>query len=212
MGRERTLAPGGPEPHVDFVQAARFGRRGQGRDEPLRQARIVKRWTQSLPAVRLARVGGKIVDEHEVEIGGRGHFARAELAERDNRDPAAANAPVLGCKGLDHPLEQRGDQPLRQRAIGAPGPVGVEASRQQIEADMKHLLGGEVARPVQSVLDALPLGHERLDPRAHRLVVEAQVEVEAARRIDRCVEHVRPGRDHLRQPRGAAQHVAEQLA
>jgi hypothetical protein len=77
---------------------------------------------------------------------------------------------------------------------------------------MKHLLGGEVARPVQSVLDALLLGHERLDPRAHRLVAETQVEVEAARRIDCCVKHVRPSRDHLREPRGAAQHVAEQLA
>ncbi len=37
---------------------------------------------------------------------------------------------------------------------------------------MKHLLGGEVARPVQRVLVALPLRHKRLDPRAHRLVVE----------------------------------------
>ena len=119
---------------------------------------------------------------------------------------------MLGCEGLDHALEQRGDQPLRQRAIGAARTVGVEAPRQEIEPDMKRLLGGEVARPVQSVLEALPLGHERLDPRAHRLVVEAIVEVEAARRIDRSVEHVRPGRDHLRQPRGAAEHVAEQLA
>ena len=174
LGRERTLAPGGPEPHVDFVQAARFGRRRQGRDEPLRQARIVKPRTQSLPAVRLARVSGKVVDEHEVEIGGRGHFARAELAERDNCDPAAADAPVLGRKGLDHALEQRGDQPLRQRAIGAARTVGVEAPGQEIEPDMKRLLGGEVARPVQSVLEALPLGHKRLDPRAHRLVVEAR--------------------------------------
>ncbi len=78
----------------------------------------------------LARVGGKIVDEHEIEIRGRGHFARPELAEGDNCDPAAANAPVLGGKGLDNPLKQRGDQPLRQRAVGAPRPVGVEAPRQ----------------------------------------------------------------------------------
>ena len=80
---------------------------------------------------------------------------------------------MLGGKGLDHALEQRGDQPLRQRTIGAPGPVGIEAPRQEIEADMKHLLGGEVARPVQRILEALPLGDKGLDPRAHRLVVEA---------------------------------------
>ena len=77
---------------------------------------------------------------------------------------------------------------------------------------MKHLLGGEVARPVQSVLEAAPLRDKRLDPCAHRLVVETQVEVEAARRIDRSVQHMRPGRDHLREPRGAAEHVAEQFA
>ena len=77
---------------------------------------------------------------------------------------------------------------------------------------MKHLLGREVARPVQRVLEALRLRHKRLDPRAHRLIVEAGVEIVGARRIDRGVEHMRPPRDHLRQPRGAAEHVAEQFA
>ena len=59
LGRKRTLAPGGPEPHVDIVQAPRFGRRGQGRDQPLRQPRIVERRTERLPAVRLAGVLGE---------------------------------------------------------------------------------------------------------------------------------------------------------
>ena len=77
---------------------------------------------------------------------------------------------------------------------------------------MKHLLGGEVARPVQSILEALPLGHKSLDSRTHRLVGEAQVEVEGTGRIDGGIEHVRPGRDHLRQPRSAAEYIAEQLA
>ncbi len=212
LGRERSLAPGGPEPHVDLVEPARLGRRGQGRDQPLRQPRIVKRRAQPLPTVRIARVSGKIVDEDEVEIGGRGHLARAELAERDDRDPAAANGAVLGGEGLDDALEQRRDQPLRERAIGAAGPVGVEAPRQEIEPDMKHLLGGEVARPVQRVLEALPLRHERLDPRAHRGFVEARVEIDGPRRIDRGVEHMRPRRDHLREARGAAEHIAEQFA
>ena len=107
------------------------------------------------------------------------------------------NAAVLGGEGLDDALEQRCDQPLRERAIGAARPVRVEAPRQQIEADVKHLLGGEVARPVQRILEALRLRHERLDPRAHRLFVETGVEVDGARRIDRGVEHMRPRCDHL---------------
>ena len=101
LGRERPLAPGGPEPHVDFVEAPRLGRRGQGRDEPLRQPRVVDRRTKRLAAVRFSRLGGKIIDENEVEIRRRGHLARAELAERHDRDPAAANAPMLGGKGLE---------------------------------------------------------------------------------------------------------------
>ena len=119
---------------------------------------------------------------------------------------------MLRGEVLDDPLEQRLGQPLRERAIGAARAVGIEAAREQVEADVKHLLGGEVARAVERVLEALPLRHKRLDPRAHRLVAEARVEIEAARRIDRGVEHMRPSRDHFRQPRGAAEHVAEQFA
>ena len=127
LGRERPLAPGGPEPHVDVVEAPGLGRRGQGRDEPLRQPRIVERRAEPLAAARLAGVGGKIVDQNEVEIGGRGHLARTELAEPDHRDPAAANAAMLGREGFHDAIEHGRDQSLRQRAIGAPGAIGIEA-------------------------------------------------------------------------------------
>ena len=204
--------PDGLQTHVDVIEAPGFGRRGQGRDQPLGQPRVVNRRTERPAAVRLARVGGKIVDQNEIEVGGGGHLARAELAEPDHRDPAAAHAPVLGREGVRDLIEHDRDQSLRERAIGAAGAVGIEAPRQEVEADVERLLGGEIAGAVQRLLVSRRLGDESLDPLAHPVVVEARLEADLARRVDRRVEHMGPGRDHLREPRRAPEHVAEQLA
>ena len=107
--------------------------------------------------------------------------SEAAVISREPSLPSATTAtrppPMTPCsavKRLNHALEQRCDQTLRQRAIGAPGPVGVEAARQQVEADMKHLLRSEIARPVQGLLEGLRLRHKRLDPGGHGLVVETR--------------------------------------
>ena len=77
---------------------------------------------------------------------------------------------------------------------------------------MKRLLRGEVARSVQSVLETLLLGHERLDPRPNasssKLVSKSRLRDGSIAASSTCSR----GRDHLRQPRGAAKHVAKQLA
>src|SRR5580704_1307976 len=80
LRRQRPLSSRRPEPHVDLIEATGLGRRGQRGEKSLRQPRIVERSSERLWAVRLAGVGGKIVDDDEVEIGRRRHLARAELA------------------------------------------------------------------------------------------------------------------------------------
>ena len=204
LGRERPLAARGPEPHVDLIEAPGLGRRGQRGEQPLRQARIIERSAERLCSVRLPGVGGEIVDDDEVEVRGRSHLARAELAERDDRDAAAAHSPVFGDKPVGHARQQRSDQALRERAVSAAGAVGIEPARQEIEADEEHFLGGEIARAVERILVTVRLGDIGLDALAHRAFLQALVEILHPPGIDRGVENMRARRDHLREARSGA--------
>ena len=178
----------------------------------MRQARIVDRSSERLWAVRLAGVGREIVDDDEVEIRRRGHLAGAEFAERDDGDAAAAHLAVFRRKRVSDSRQQWPDEPLSQRAIGASCAVGIEPARQEIEADEEHLLGGEIARAVEGVLVTVRLGDIGLDALLHRALIQAFVEILHPAGIDCGVEDVRTRRDHPREPRRAAEHVAEQLA
>ena len=104
LRRQRPLAPGGAQPQVDFVELARLGRRGQRGEQALRQPRVIERRAGSGRAPsEFAGVVGKIVDDDQIEIGGRGHFARAELAHREHRDAAAAHPAVIEREGVADP-------------------------------------------------------------------------------------------------------------
>ena len=118
LGRERPLAARGPQPHVDLVELARLGRRGQRGEQALGEARVIERRAERLRAVRTRRRRREIVDHDEVEIGGRRHLARAELAHRDDGDASAADSSVLGREGLRDAAQARADQALRERAVG----------------------------------------------------------------------------------------------
>ena len=130
--------------------------------------------------LELAGVGGKVVDQNEIEVGRCGHFARAEFAEPNYRNPAAVHLAMLRGECFCDPRKQRGDQPLRQDAVGASGPIGVQAPREQIEADMKHLLSGEITGAIERFLVARRLSDKGFDPRAHPVVVKARLKIGAA--------------------------------
>ncbi len=119
---------------------------------------------------------------------------------------------MLDREGVHDPLEHDRDQPLGERAIGAARSVGIKALRQEVEADVECLLGGKIAGAVQRLLVCWRVGDESLDPVAHPVVVEACLETDLSRRVDRRVEDMGPGRDHLREPRGGAEHIAKQFA
>ena len=144
----------------------------------------------------------------------RRSFAQAELAERSNRDPALHMRPCSARKASIARFSSASIRPLRQH-IGAPGPVGVETTRQQIEADGKHLLGGEIARPVQNTPRNLPLRRTGISARPP---IASSSKLKSKSRlpgwVNRSVEHVQPRtlRDYLRQSWGAPEDVAEQLA
>ena len=91
VGRDRPGIAGGPQAEVDLVEAALRGRRRKRREQALRQPGEIEAAGQRPRAVGGGRIVGEIVEEHEVEVGGGGHLAAAELAHGDQRHPAAAS-------------------------------------------------------------------------------------------------------------------------
>ena len=67
---------GGPKPHIDRVKLALGGGRGNGANETLRHARIMLRG--------LRRRWRGVIDDDEVDIGGRRRLAPAKLPHRDD--------------------------------------------------------------------------------------------------------------------------------
>ena len=94
LGRERPGAAGRPQPHVDLVERAVVGLRRQRADQPLRQPGEILRAVERARAVRFRLRGVEIVDDDQIEIGGRRHLAAAELAEREDRGLLAAHTAV----------------------------------------------------------------------------------------------------------------------
>ena len=81
-----------------------------------------------------------------------------------------------------------------------------------MKTDQEHLLGGEVARAVERVLGVARLLDISLGAPPRRLLVETVLEIGRPVRVDRRVENMRAGRDHLCEPRRGTEHVAEQFA
>ena len=119
---------------------------------------------------------------------------------------------MVGGERVPDSLQKGPHQPLREGAVGPSGAVGIEPARQQIEADEEHLLRSEVASAVERFLVGARLRHIGFGPLAHVVFAESLLETVSPARVDCRIEHVRAGRDDLRQPRRRAENVAEQFA
>ena len=205
---DRPLLPRRPQPHVDLVQRALGGRRRQRADQALRQARVVLLRRQRPRAVRLRRRVVEVVDEDEVEIGGGGHLAPAELAHGDDGRAAARHLPVRAHQlALDGAL-QRIDQPLGEQRVGAAGLVGLDGARQHAHADEELLLAADDARAVEHVLDVVLAvadlgGDEPVELLGRRQHAERA-------RIEHGIEQPAAARQDARQARRRAHDVGEQ--
>ena len=98
MGRQRPFAAGRPQPHIDIIEPSAPRRDGQGRDQTLGQPCIILHRMKRPRTLRLRPRGIEIVNQNEIEIGGRRHLARTKLAERQNRQPAPRHFSILAGK------------------------------------------------------------------------------------------------------------------
>ena len=90
LRRQRAGTARRPQPHVDLVEHAVIGLRRQRADQPLGEAGEILRAVERPLAVRIRMLVVEIVDHDEIEVGGRGHLAAAEPAQRQDRGLAAA--------------------------------------------------------------------------------------------------------------------------
>ncbi len=118
LGRERSLAAGRAQPHIDFIKPAPPRRDGQGGDKPLRQPSIIVHRMKRPRAVGLRPRGIEIIDEHEIEIRGRRHFARAKLAKRQNISLPPGTRPCSRAKTRSTWSKRCLDDACREARIG----------------------------------------------------------------------------------------------
>ena len=209
LGRDRPLAAGRTQPHVDLVEPPAAGRDGERRNQPLRQAGVILQSMQRPGAFRFRPFFVEIIEQDEIEVGNRGHRARAEPAHRDDGAAAARHTAMIGGEDRLDMREAGAHQARGERRIGAPGCVRREYRRQRPHADEKRLFLRHVAYRIEKFLGAAC----RLQNMVAAPVVMGFVARRVERgRIDRGVEHVRTHSDNIGEARRAAENIAEQFA
>ncbi len=91
---EQAFLTGRAQAGIHLVQPAVAAHGLQRADETLGQAVEIDAGAEAFFAVRYGvSKSGDVVNEDEVDIGAEGHFAAAELAQRDDGKTAAGIAP-----------------------------------------------------------------------------------------------------------------------
>jgi hypothetical protein len=140
LGRNRSLLARGTQAHINVVEVALCGLRGQGADQALREARVVLRGRQWLQPVGSLRVGIEVVNDDQVQIGRCRHFATAELTHGDRHGSSTRNATVRPCEVPLHDRLHCRNQALGKVGVGAAGMCGTDRICQDADADQEGLL------------------------------------------------------------------------
>ena len=163
------------QPHVDFIEAALRGRRGDGANQPLAKAPEPDAGGQGFFAIRRLRVRRMVVYEDQVQVRCRRQFSAAQLAERHDRQSAAGN-PAMAAREFRLDTRQQGAQ--HRVGHGGQGLAGRRAAdypAQDLNPDPELLVVGPTAGQFQHVLIVVGLHKYGLQfglefgPRAQRL-------------------------------------------
>ncbi len=156
----------------------------------------------------MRRVLVEVVDEDEVEVGGGGHLAPAELAHGDDDRAAARHAAVRSHHLALHLGLHGGDDAFGQQRVGAAGLGGGDGAGQHAHADQELLLAGEQAGAIEHLLEVggtLELGGDQ--------GIEAGAVGQAAEeaRIEHGIERAPALAQDAREPRRRAHDGGQQL-
>ena len=92
----------------------------------------------------------RVIDEDEIEIGGRRHLAAAELAHRDHGERAARQSRRrVAASSRSTTGKQSGDHAFGDIGEGGAGRVRLGRALDDLHADAEDLLLGEAARGIE---------------------------------------------------------------
>ncbi len=173
--------------------------------------RLVRRAKYCAAVERPRAVGARearieIVKQNKIEVGARGHFAAAQLSEREHRRFGAAQAAVDLAKSLLDLAMQRADDDVGERRIGFPRLTRRQDAGENSNADENHLLAPESAGAVENFLLALGFGKEGIQALGQDLFARRSAEETG---IEQAVEQGRRTRDDFSEPRRRAENHGE---
>ena len=202
MRRQWPRAPGRPQSHIDLIEHAVIGLYRERADQPLRQARKILGAVKRTFAVGIRMLGVEIVNDDEIEIGARGHFAGAEAAECQDRGLLAAHAPMRrGEIGFDAGV-QRADQHVGEAGEHLAGLFGGQRAGEDARADQEHVLLAEPADGIEHVLVAARFAESAREVRFEALCLRQRAE-EAG--VDQRIDDMRVLRQDVGEPRRDAE-------
>ena len=150
-GGDRPRHAGGPQPHIDLVKLALGSQHGQRIDKALRQPRVIGRDGERAFALRRLAPGGNVVDDDQIDIGGEGHLAAAQLAERQHGELAALYHAMRAAEFHRDARQDLGDGGFGDIGKAGAGRLAVEPVAQQLDAELEFALADPAPRQVEHV-------------------------------------------------------------
>ena len=154
----------------------------------------------------------EIIEQDQVEIGGRRHLAAAEPAHREDRGLLPLDAAVLGGELIGDQAMHGVDDALGDVGKGDAGLLRRHRAGQDARADQEQALLPEQPQAIEKVFVGVRVLQRRRQPRRQFLLVRHRAE-EA--RIDQPVHDLRLARQHVAEPRRGAEdqrHQRHQIA
>ena len=163
-------------------------------------------------AVGIGIVPVEIIQQDQVEIGGRRHLAAAEPAHREDRGLLPLDAAVLGGELIPDQAMHGVHDALGDVGKGDAGLLGGNRAGQDARADQEQALLAEQPQAIEEVFVGVRVLQRRRQPRRQFLLVRHRAE---ETRIDQAVHDLRLARQHVAEPRRRAEdqrHQRDQIA
>ena len=163
-------------------------------------------------AVGIGIVPVEIVQQDQVEVGGRRHLAAAEPAHREDRGLLPLDAAVLGGELIPDQAVHGVHDALGDVGKGDAGLLGGNRAGEDARADQEQALLAEQPQAIEEVFVGVRVLQRRRQPRRQFLLVRHRAEETG---IDQAVHDLRLARQHVAEPRRRAEdqrHQRDQIA